>query len=68
VSSESVLEILNSHRSIRHFHPEAVPEEDLMKAVQAGQRAATSSNAQAYSIIRIRNPDLREELARLSGN
>lgn len=60
--------MLLNHRSIRSFRDEAVPEAMLGDILRAAQQASTSSNMQAYSIIRITDPDLRAELAAISGD
>lgn len=62
-----IIDSLLSHRSIRRFTDEAVNEEDLLSAVQAGQQASTSSNIQAYCTIRVRDPQRRARLVELTG-
>ena len=66
-SNASALETMLAHRSIRKFKPDAVPNEDIRRAVEAGQMASTSSNVQAYSIIRVTDPAIRAEIADLAG-
>ncbi len=63
-----LLPILAQRRSVRRFKPVPIPEEDLEKLLFALQRAPTDASAQLYSAIRITDPGLREEVARLSGN
>ncbi|MFM1895960.1 MAG: hypothetical protein RLZZ385_1034 [Pseudomonadota bacterium] len=63
-----VIELLKSHRSIRKFTSQPIAPELFEQLLLAGQGAATSSFLQATTIIRVRNPDAREQLARLSGN
>ncbi|GAA6755037.1 NAD(P)H nitroreductase [Thermus sp. 2.9] len=62
-----LLEVLARRRSTRRFKPEPIPEEDLEKLLFALQRAPTDASAQLYSVIRLRDPALRDEIARLSG-
>ena len=62
-----VLDSLLAHRSIRRFSAEPVAEEDLRRAVAAGQQAATSSNLQGYCAIRVRDPRRLERLVELTG-
>ncbi len=62
MNTNSTLELLLSHRSVRRFTDDPVTTEDLHAAVQAGQQASTSSNVQAYSALAIRDS---EDLARL---
>lgn len=61
-------ELLLSHRSIRAFTPQPVPDEHIRLAVEAGQMASTSSAVQAYSVIRVRSPETRARIAELAGN
>jgi FMN reductase (NADPH) len=61
------LETMLSHRSIRKYRPEAVPEADIRRAVAAGQAASTSSAVQAYCAIQVRDEDARRRLVDLTG-
>ena len=63
----SVLELLADHRSIRKFT--ATPVDDTMvdELLRVAQCASTSSHVQAYSVIRINNPETRAAIARLAG-
>ncbi len=60
-----VLSLLRSHRTIRRFRPDPLPAADLRAAVEAGQRAATSSNVQGYALIEIRDRARRRALREL---
>ena len=62
-----VIDSLIAHRSIRRFSSEPVDEQDLRRAVRAGQQASTSSNIQAYCLIRIRDARRRKRLVELTG-
>jgi len=64
---EAVLDTLTSHTSIRRFSADPVPDRDLHRAVHAGQCAATSSNIQAYCVLRVSDPDRRSRLVDLTG-
>src|SRR5690554_4925290 len=61
------IELLKSHRSIRKFTDQKIPQELLVELVRAGQAAATSSHVQAYSVIHVKNPANREQIAELAG-
>ena len=63
-----VIELLKSHRSIRKFTPQPIDEALFMSLIEAGQGAATSSFLQATTIIRVRKPETRKQLAELAGN
>lgn len=62
-----IINLLMEHRSIRKFTERPLTEEQLHTILSAGQQASTSSNMQAYSIIRITDQKLREQFAELSG-
>ncbi len=63
----NTIEQLLSHRSIRKFTTESIDPTLLEKILLAGQSAASSSFVQAYSVIRITDKVLRDELAVLCG-
>ena len=62
-----VIKLLKSHRSIRKFSDRPIPRELLVELIQAGQGAATSSHVQAYTVIHVKNPANREQIAELAG-
>lgn len=59
--------LLRSHRSIRKFTDEPLPDETVADIVRSGLSAATSSNLQATTVIRVRNPDARAKIAEVAG-
>jgi len=62
------IDVLKNHRSIRKYKDKPIDEDVLRTLVEAGQWASTSSYVQAYSVIRVKNPDKREAMAVLSGD
>ncbi|SFR61787.1 nitroreductase [Marinobacter daqiaonensis] len=62
-----VIELLQSHRSIRKFTDQKIPRDLFLELIRAGQSAATSNHVQAYSIIHVRNQANREKIAELAG-
>ncbi|PCF93503.1 oxygen-insensitive NADPH nitroreductase [Vreelandella nigrificans] len=63
----SVIKLLQSHRSIRKFTDQEIPRGLLLELIKAGQGAATSSHVQAYTIIHVKDSANREHIAELSG-
>ena len=61
------IELLRSHRSIRHFTDAPVSDEQRAEIIASAQAASTSSFLQCTSIIRITDPALREQLVPLTG-
>ncbi len=62
------LEVFGRHRSIRHFLPEPLAPGHLEWIIQAGRRAPTDAQGHMYSVLRITDPALRDELATLCGD
>jgi len=62
-----VMRLLRSHRSIRKFTGEPVADSLIQEIIRCGQAAATSSNLQATTVIRVRDAAVRGEMARLAG-
>lgn len=60
--------LLLSHRSVRGYRPDPVPEGTLETLVAAAQSAATSSNLQTWSVVAVDRPEVRRELAAIANN
>lgn len=60
--------LLLSHRSVRGFRTDPLPEGTLETLVAAAQSAATSSNLQTWSVVAVDDPEVRRELAAIAGN
>ncbi len=65
---KDIFQILRSHRSIRKYKTDPIPEDQLCDIIESARQAPTSSNLQAYSVIVIRDREKRAELARLCGD
>ena len=61
------IHLLQSHRTIRKFTSEKLTDTEIQTIVECGQRASTSSNMMAYSIIGITDETLKKELRAVSG-
>jgi nitroreductase len=64
----TTIETMRSHRSIRKFKDKAIPEEIIENILTSAQCAATSNFVQAYTIIRVDDPQNRQVIAKLSGS
>ena len=62
-----VIPLLKQHRSIRKFTDEPVSDEMISNIVSAGFAAATSSNLQGATVIRVRSSETRSKIAELAG-
>lgn len=63
----AILQVMRQHRSIRKFTDAPVPDGHVVEAVRAAQMASTSSNVQAYALLRVRDRASRETLVELTG-
>ncbi|PJG83403.1 oxygen-insensitive NADPH nitroreductase [Caviibacterium pharyngocola] len=68
VSTSETLDCILSHRSIRRFKPEPIDVDIIHKLVDAARFASTSNHLQCVSIIRVTDPQLREQLMTYCSN
>lgn len=62
------LQLMSAHRSVRSYRERRLDDEVVRECVAAAQMAATSSNVQPYSLIRVEDPKTREALAKCCGD
>lgn len=62
------IDLLLSHRSVRGYRPDAVPDGTLETLVAAAQSAATSSNLQTWSVVAVTDPAAKAVLAKVANN
>jgi len=65
---KDILALLKSHRSIRRYKPDSIPDDLLDGILDAARQAPTSSNVQAYSIIVIKDQEKKKQLAHFCGD
>ncbi|HPE61186.1 MAG: oxygen-insensitive NADPH nitroreductase [Thiothrix sp.] len=63
----AVMQAMRNHRSIRKFTPEPIAPETLQALIRSGQAAPSSSFIQAYSVIRVSNPEHRARISEVAG-
>ena len=63
-----MLALYQRRASVRAYKPEPIPEADVEKMLAAAQRAPTDASAQLYTILRIKDRELRKKLAHLAGD
>jgi nitroreductase len=61
------LEVIHRHGSVRNYKPDPLPTDLIETVVAAGQRAATSSNLQMYSVVVTRDPEERAKMQSYCG-
>ncbi|ARK29117.1 oxygen-insensitive NADPH nitroreductase [Halalkalibacter krulwichiae] len=64
----TVTDLIKSHRSIRSFTEEDIAEWKVNEIVDSGRWAPTSHHVQAYSILVIKDKEMKKKLATLAGN
>lgn len=62
------IETILNHVSVRSFTEQALTEEQIKQLVTAAQAASSASFQQAYSIIGVTDPDLKQKIAEHAGN
>ncbi|MGU3470199.1 oxygen-insensitive NADPH nitroreductase [Paenibacillus sp. D51F] len=66
--SNETIKLLMNHRSIRRYKNEPVTGEQLDAVLACARQASSSSHMQAYSVIGITDPELRNQIADVAGN
>lgn len=61
------IELMLRHGSVRRYKLDPIPKEYIELIITAGQRAATSSNLQMYSIVVTTDPEERSQMRSLCG-
>ena len=56
VAAEDILTVFKNRRSVRKFKPDAVPEADLRRILDAARSAPTSGNQQPWKFLVVREP------------
>ena len=65
---KDIFKILKSHRSIRKYKPDPIPDDLLTNIIDSARQAPTSSNIQAYSIIVVKDKEKKSKLAHYCGD
>ncbi len=63
-----ILDQLLNHTSIRHFQDKPLTKEQVQTLIEAAQHASTSTFSQQYSIVSITDPDVKAQLADITGH
>ena len=61
------MRLQRAHRSIRRYRPDPIPRETLEALIRCGQAASTSGFLQAYSVVRVTDPEHRTAIAQTAG-
>ncbi len=63
-----LVETILSRRSIRKYKPQPIPAEDLERIIACAQRAPTGGGLQVYTLVRITERALRDQITHLAGD
>jgi len=58
-----VLEAIETRRSVRKYKPEALPDGDLKKILEAARLAPSAGNKQPWRFVVVRDPETKKRLA-----
>jgi nitroreductase len=67
-TDDPALALLLSHRSIRAYTPQPVPQQALDLMIAAAQSASTSSNLQTWSVVAVEDQETKNRLALIAGD
>jgi nitroreductase len=59
----SFLDMVRTRESVRLYKPDAVPEESILRCLEAARLAPSASNAQPWKFIVVRDPVLKNDIA-----
>jgi nitroreductase len=60
-----LLDTMYTNRSVRRFRPDPIPEEVLVRLIEAATCAPSGSNAQRWHFVLVRDPELRARVGEL---
>jgi 5,6-dimethylbenzimidazole synthase len=63
IQIDEFLELVKKRRSIRRFKPDPVPDEYILKILEAARWAMSGANAQPWEFIVVKKPETKEKLA-----
>jgi nitroreductase len=60
-------EVVRTRRMVRHFTPEPLPDETIVRIVRAAQRAPSAGFSQGVSFVLVTDPATRRRVAEIAG-
>ena len=61
-----IIDVIRSRTSIRHYKADTIPEDMIIKILEAGRWAPTGENYQPWKLLVVKNPETKAAIARLS--
>jgi len=62
------IEVIGKHKTIRKYKNKKIPDEHFNIIINSGIRAPSSANLQTYSVIRVKDMNIRRILYEIAGN
>lgn len=62
----TVLEAIKKRRSVRRYRPDPIPEEILMRVMEAARYSPSGKNLQPWRFILVKDPSLKQRLVNAS--
>ncbi|NVM03105.1 MAG: nitroreductase family protein [Candidatus Helarchaeota archaeon] len=62
----TVIEVIETRRSIRRYKVGEIPRDDLMKILHCAQLAPSASNMQPYKFIIIQDPQIKKQIGKMA--
>ncbi len=59
----SVLEVIRERRSVRRYRPDPIPEESLLRVMEAARFSPSGKNLQPWRFILVKDSSLKQHLA-----
>ena len=63
-----LLEAIKTRRSIRKYKPTEIPQENLVKILDAARLAPSAGNRQPWRFIVVKNPEIKKQVAQAARN
>ena len=61
-----ILDVISSRKSIRRYTTDPIPQDMILRILEAGRWAPTGENYQPWKILVVKNPETRSAIARLA--
>lgn len=65
---DKMLQLMKSHTTVRKYTDEQISDETFHQLIEAAQHAASSNFVQAYSVIQVKDEQIKKQLGVLSRN
>jgi len=60
LSSQNIFDIINTTRTMRRLKPDPVPDELIIKILEAGTRAPNGGNNQTWHFVVVKDPEIKK--------